>query len=39
MRGFRVERLFGRDCHGIPIEQKVMSKHGIAVNRDIEEKI
>ncbi len=36
MKGKRVERVWGRDCHGIPIEQKVQAKLGLESNLDIE---
>ena len=36
MKGKKVERVWGRDCHGIPIEQKVQSKLGLESNLDIE---
>ena len=36
MRGKRVERRFGWDCHGLPIEQKVQAKLGLESNDDIE---
>ncbi len=34
-----VERRFGWDCHGLPIENKVEEKMGISGKKDIEEKI
>jgi isoleucyl-tRNA synthetase len=36
MRGKRVERVWGWDCHGLPIEQKVQSALGLESNKDIE---
>ena len=36
MKGKKVERVRGRDCHGIPIEQKVQTKLGLSSNLDIE---
>lgn len=36
MKGKRVDRVWGWDCHGIPIEQKVQSKLGLDSNLDIE---
>ncbi len=39
MLGKRVERRWGWDCHGIPIEEKVERKLGTKNRRDIEEKI
>lgn len=36
MKGKRVDRVRGRDCHGIPIEQKVQTKLGLSSNLDIE---
>ncbi|TSC79954.1 MAG: isoleucyl-tRNA synthetase [Candidatus Peregrinibacteria bacterium Gr01-1014_25] len=38
MRGNRVERRFGWDCHGLPIENLVEKEHDIASKREIEEK-
>lgn len=35
MKGKKVDRVWGRDCHGIPIEQKVQSKLGLESNLDI----
>ncbi|MDA9129002.1 class I tRNA ligase family protein [Candidatus Gracilibacteria bacterium] len=37
MQGKRVERKWGWDCHGLPIEEKVQKKLGLKSNRDIEE--
>ncbi len=39
MKGFRVRRVWGWDCHGLPAENKVESKLGIVNKREIEEKI
>ena len=36
MRGKRVERVWGWDCHGLPIETKVEKKLGIKNRREIE---
>lgn len=36
MKGKRVERVWGWDCHGLPIEQKVQAKLGLESNKDIE---
>ena len=37
MRGYRVERRFGWDCHGLPLENLIEKKLGLATKRDIEE--
>ncbi len=37
MKGFRVERKWGWDCHGLPIENIVEKKLGIRNKRQIEE--
>jgi isoleucyl-tRNA synthetase len=37
MRGRRVDRVWGWDCHGLPIEEKVQKKLGLKSNREIEE--
>lgn len=37
MRGYRVERRFGWDCHGLPIEFEVEKKLGLNGRSDIEE--
>ena len=37
MQGKRVERVWGWDCHGLPIEQKVQAKLGLSSNAAIEE--
>jgi isoleucyl-tRNA synthetase len=39
MRGKYVERRFGWDCHGLPIENIVEKKLGISGKKDIEEKL
>ncbi len=38
MRGKRVDRVWGWDCHGLPIEEKVQKKLGLSSNREIEER-
>ncbi|NMC51761.1 isoleucine--tRNA ligase [Candidatus Kuenenbacteria bacterium] len=37
MRGFRVERRWGWDCHGLPIENIVEAEMGIKRKKEIEE--
>ncbi|KXK25822.1 MAG: Isoleucine--tRNA ligase [candidate division WS6 bacterium OLB20] len=37
MRGKRVERVWGWDCHGMPIETKVEKELGIKNRREVEE--
>jgi len=37
MKGFRVERRFGWDCHGLPIENLVQDELGLKTVRDIKE--
>lgn len=37
MRGFRVRRKWGWDCHGLPLENLVEKELGLATKRDIEE--
>ncbi len=37
MKGYRVERKWGWDCHGLPIENIIEKKLGLATKRDIEE--
>ena len=37
MNGKRVRRVWGWDCHGLPIEQKVQKKLGLESNKEIEE--
>lgn len=39
MKGYRVRRVWGWDCHGLPAENKVENKLGIKRKKDIEEKI
>lgn len=39
MKGYRVRRVWGWDCHGLPAENKVEQKLGITRKKDIEEKI
>ncbi len=39
MKGYRVRRVWGWDCHGLPAENKVEGKLGIKRKRDIEEKV
>ncbi|RJR29982.1 isoleucine--tRNA ligase [Candidatus Microgenomates bacterium] len=39
MKGFRVRRVWGWDCHGLPAENKVENKLGIKRKKDIEEKV
>ncbi|MBU4351050.1 class I tRNA ligase family protein, partial [Candidatus Parcubacteria bacterium] len=36
MKGKRVRRVWGWDCHGLPIENKVEQKLGLKDRRDIE---
>lgn len=36
MRGFHVERRFGWDCHGLPVENEVEKELGFSGRRDIE---
>lgn len=37
MRGYRVERKWGWDCHGLPIENMIEKEMGLNSRRDIEE--
>ena len=37
MQGFNVERRWGWDCHGLPVENLIEKKLGLATKRDIEE--
>ncbi len=37
MKGFRVRRVWGWDCHGLPAENKVEGKLGIKRKKDIED--
>ncbi|MEK7497678.1 MAG: isoleucine--tRNA ligase [Patescibacteria group bacterium] len=39
MKGFRVRRVWGWDCHGLPAENKVELKLGLKRKKDIEEKV
>lgn len=39
MKGYRVRRVWGWDCHGLPAENKVEDKLGIKRKKDIEEKV
>ena len=39
MQGYRVRRVWGWDCHGLPAENKVEEKLKIQRKKDIEEKI
>src|SRR3989338_4576131 len=39
MKGYRVRRRWGWDCHGLPIESLVEKELGISGKKDIEEKI
>ncbi len=36
MKGFKVERVWGWDCHGLPAENKVENKLGLKNKKDIE---
>ncbi len=36
MQGMRVERRWGWDCHGLPIENETEKEHGLKEKRDIE---
>ncbi len=36
MRGMRVERRFGWDCHGLPIENLIEKEHNLGSKKDIE---
>jgi isoleucyl-tRNA synthetase len=37
MRGYRVRRRWGWDCHGLPLENLIEKKLGLLTKRDIEE--
>src|SRR5688500_12417704 len=37
MNGYRIERKWGWDCHGLPLENLIEKKLGLATKRDIEE--
>jgi len=39
MRGYRVERRFGWDCHGLPVENLVEKELGVQGRMEIEERI
>ncbi len=39
MRGKKVRRVWGWDCHGLPIEAKVNKKLGVKTRKDVEQKI
>ena len=39
MKGYRVERRVGWDCHGLPVENLIEKELGTKTKRDIEEKI
>lgn len=39
MKGYRVRRVWGWDCHGLPAENKVEEKLEIKRKKDIEEKV
>src|SRR3989344_3096568 len=39
MKGYRVRRVWGWDCHGLPAENKVETKLGLTRKKDIEEKV
>lgn len=39
MKGYRVPRVWGWDCHGLPAENKVETKLGLKSKREIEEKV
>ncbi len=39
MQGYRVRRVWGWDCHGLPAENKVETKLGLKSKKEIEEKV
>ncbi len=39
MKGYRVRRTWGWDCHGLPIEERVNKKLGVKDRIDVEEKV
>ncbi|MFC1624992.1 isoleucine--tRNA ligase [Patescibacteria group bacterium] len=39
MQGYRVRRVWGWDCHGLPAENKVEEKLGLKSKKEIEEKV
>ena len=38
-RGFHVERRFGWDCHGVPVEHEIDKALGVTCREDVTEKI
>lgn len=36
MKGYRVDRRFGWDCHGLPVEYEINKSHNIKSNKDVE---
>ncbi|MFH1970977.1 MAG: class I tRNA ligase family protein, partial [Patescibacteria group bacterium] len=38
MQGYKVRRVWGWDCHGLPAENKVENKLGLKSKKEIEEK-
>src|ERR1051326_6055081 len=39
MKGYRVRRVWGWDCHGLPAENKVETKLGLKSKKEIIEKV
>src|SRR5690242_15011445 len=39
MKGYKVRRVWGWDCHGLPAENKVENKLKLKRKKDIEEKV
>lgn len=39
MQGYKVRRVWGWDCHGLPAENKVETKLGLKSKKEIEEKV
>jgi isoleucyl-tRNA synthetase len=39
MKGYRVRRTWGWDCHGLPIEDRVNKKLGVKDRTDVEQKV
>jgi len=39
MQGYKVRRVWGWDCHGLPAENKVENKLGLKSKKEIEEKV
>ena len=37
MNGYQVDRKWGWDCHGLPLENIIEKRLGLATKRDIEE--